>query len=265
VVNLVSGLALWAVLGTLGPADPSDGAGRAPSAGVGAARGALAKEGLPWYDAKEDRVVPVLPWDGLRFAWVERLGAWISRRLDAVAQWFRGLNRWRLPGLGRVGDLIAIGLAMLLITLVLVALIELLRRYRPLVGDEPTKAGAARAGSAQRIEGLPAGVRLDADDLWAEAQRLRARGDLAGAVVHLFAHQLLALVRLDQVRLVPGRTARQLVRGVGDRQVRGLVEPTLRLFEAVYYGRHTPSPEAFEAVWAGALAFERRLAAEAGR
>ena len=41
----------------------------------------------------------------------------------------------------------------------------------------------------------------------------------------------------------------------------GCVAPTLRLFESVYYGRRTPMREVFEAVWASAEAFERRVAA----
>ena len=128
----------------------------------------------------------------------------------------------------------------------------------------PRRAAAIRAGTAQRIEGLPAGVELDLADPFAEAARLRAGGDYSGAVIHLFAHQLLTLHRLKQVKLVPGLTGRQLVRSVGDRPLRTWVEATLRLFEAVYYGHRAPTVEAFEEVWSFAQAFERRVAAEAG-
>ena len=103
-------------------------------------------------------------------------------------------------------------------------------------------------------------MRLGAGDPWDEARRLRGLGDYAGAVVYLFAHQLLALERARQVRLVPGRTGRQLVRSVADRALGAAVEPTLRMFEAVYYGRRAPTVEAFEAVWAQVGAFERALA-----
>jgi hypothetical protein len=39
-----------------------------------------------------------------------------------------------------------------------------------------------------------------------------------------------------------------------------LVEPTLRLFETVYYGHRIPSASMFEPVWASAEAFRRRVA-----
>jgi hypothetical protein len=78
----------------------------------------------------------------------------------------------------------------------------------------------------------------------------------------MFAYQLLSLDSLSMIRLIPGRTGRQLVRSVGDRQLRGWVEPTLRLFEAVYYGHRPPSPEAFEAAWISAQAFQQRVASK---
>ena len=252
-VITVSGVALWVVLAAPGPSASST----APAPPAGPTRAVLKREGFPWYDAETGRVKPVLPWEA-RFAWLDRFGEWCARLLRRISGWFDWLNRWRLPGGLGLGNLIMIGLVMMLITVVLVVLLELLRRYRPLP-DDAAGAAAIRAGSAQRIEGLPAGVRFDASDPWAEAQRLRARGDYAGAVVYLFAHQLLCLDRVQQLRLVPGRTGRQLVRAVGDRQIRALVEPTLRLFELVYYGHRAPSAEAFESVWALALEFESRL------
>ena len=72
---------------------------------------------------------------------------------------------------------------------------------------------------------------------------------------------MLTLDRLRLIRLVPGRTGRQLIRTIVDPQWRACVAPTLRLFESVYYGRRTPTREAFEAVWTSAEAFERRVAA----
>jgi hypothetical protein len=79
-------------------------------------------------------------------------------------------------------------------------------------------------------------------------------------VVCLFAHQLLTLSRLGLVRLAPGRTGRQLLRSVADGDFRALVHPTLRMFEAAYYGQRPPTPDEFEGLWAQAEAFERRVA-----
>ena len=92
-----------------------------------------------------------------------------------------------------------------------------------------------------------------------------AGGDFAGAIIYLFAHQLVTLDRLKQVRMIPGRTGRQLVRSVADRELKRCVEPTLRLFEAVYYGHVPPSPAAFEAAWAWGERFEQILPTGAPR
>ncbi len=263
-MSLLPALVLQVVFGVAGlpaPTDPS------PAPAPEPIRSVFKGEAFPWYDADAGRVKPVLPLE-VRFAWLDglvsrinRFFGWIGDRLSAVAGWFRWMNGWRMPGVGGVGDVLMIGLAMLFLTVVLVVLLELLRRYRPPAGQDAALTASIRAGSAQRIEGLPAGVRLDSADPWAEAQRLRARGDYAGAVVYLFAHQLLCLDRLKQLRLVPGRTGRQLVRAVGDRQLRVMVEPTLGLFEGFYYGHRVPSAEAFEAVWSLALQFQSRLVA----
>ena len=96
---------------------------------------------------------------------------------------------------------------------------------------------------------------FESSDPWEEALRRRARGDLTGAVICLFAHQLLTLSRLGLVRLAPGRTGRQLLRAVADAEFRGLALPTLRQFEVVYYGHRTPSPEEFAEVWQKPRAF----------
>jgi hypothetical protein len=208
------------------------------------ARTALEKGGYPWYDARSDAVKPIWPpreWD-----------------LDWLDRWLRGLRFGGLGKLASAGDLVALVLAMLGLLILLGVLVVLWRNYRPGVGN--LLATARGPGGVSRVEGLPEGLRPGTDDPWAEAVRCRARGDYARAVVCLFAHQLLTLDRLRQVRLVPGRTGRQLVRAIVDRQFRGWVEPTLRLFERVYYGQQPPSAEAFEVVWAAAEAFQRRIA-----
>jgi hypothetical protein len=164
----------------------------------------------------------------------------------------------RIPGLPDAGGLISTALAAAALVVLLVVLVLLWRQYQPLT--DARRTAAPGPGAAARIEDLPEGLQSEHDDPWSEALRCRARGDYARAVVHLFAHQLLTLDRLRQVRLVPGRTARQLVGAVGDAQLRSWVDRTLRLFEAVYYGRRVPTAEAFESVWAAAEAFERHVA-----
>jgi hypothetical protein len=211
---------------------------------------ALAKGSYPWYDAANDAAKPILPsreWD---WDWVP------DWKVDKL------VGGLKIPGIGSLGDLVALVIIAGALAAFGATLFWLWRRYEPGVGNGD--AEARRRAGALRIEGLPEGLRPETDDPWDEARRRRERGDYAGAVVCLFAHQLLTLDRLGQVRLVPGRTGRQLVRAVDDAHFRGCVEPTLRLFEAVYYGHRAPSREAFEAVWGLAESFEQRAAAGAG-
>lgn len=214
-----------------------------------AVRSALERGAYPWYDARTDSAKPVWP-PGMEFA------EWLERLADR-------LKGWRLPSLGNlsIGDLLIVGIAMLALSIFVVFLIEAWRRYRPTPRD--TMAASASVGSNAPLEGLPAGIRPTTDDPWTEAADRAARGDYAGAVVCLFAYQLLVLDRMRLIRLSPGKTARQLVRTIEDRDYRDCVDPTRRAFEAVYYGHQVPTPEAFAAVWQHAEAFKRRAAAGA--
>lgn len=230
---------LWLSLGVLA----ADAAAEAPAP---AAREALTEGHYPWYDPATDSAKSTIPRKDWNWEW--------------APDW--KLRSGNIPGLGSLGELVAAALIIIALGVFAGILIWLWRRYEPSLGDE--EAENLRRGTALRIEGLPEGLRPETDDPWNEALRRRQRGDYAGAVVCLFAHQLLTLDRLRQVRLVPGRTGRQLVRAIDDAHFRGCVEPTLRLFEAVYYGHHAPSREAFEAVWSLAEQFEQRVAAGAG-
>ena len=236
----------WILLGAIGLNESGPSLAPNPNAGDSqSVRSALEKGPYPWYDSKTDSTRPVLP----RWEWDD---------------WFKSSPRtssrgWSWGGVGSAGDLVVIGLAMLGLSVLMVVLFELWRRYRPIDGEHAIKT-AAGAWVPARIEGLPLGVRPETTDPWSEARRLRALGDFAGAIIALFAHQLLTLDRLRLIRLSPGRTARQLVGTIGDRPLRDSVVPALRLFEAVYYGHRQPSREEFEAVWELAEAFEGRVA-----
>ena len=231
-LGLVWTLSNWGGAGTLAAGETTDRRGEV--------RAALERGAYPWYDPKTDGVV----WRKIAEPWKPDWG----RRLDV------GTISWAWSDyLVLVGFLVAF-----------VALAWLIVRYWNRVG--PT-GEAGLEPSSRRAEGasgavLPPGLRGQAaiDDPWAEADRRRQSGDFAGAAVCLFAHQLLSLARLGLVRLAPGRTGRQLHRSVTDRELRSLMLPTLRQFEAVYYGHRTPSGTDFAAVWTAAEAFERRLA-----
>ena len=206
------------------------------------ARAALKSEKYPWYDPARDaiqtvklrQIDPIRPPTGSNwnFSWVETL----------------------------IYTLIAVAV----ITLI-VLVVRYWQRFAPQDVALPDREEAGPAIGAGEV--LPAALRpvAVAGDLWAEADRRRQAGDLAGAIVCLFAHQLISLSKLGLVRLTPGRTGRQLHRAVADRDFQGLVLPTLRQFEAVYYGHRTPLPADFAAVWESAEAFERRRAEQEKR
>ena len=207
---------------------PAAEAGRDPAAE------ALSRGEYPWYDARTDALKPVKP------------PSLVPKSRPA----------------GQGSDLVQL-LIFLLVALVLAALIGALAwayHERLLADDVPMSARRGPARGVAHAGPLPAGLDAGSTDPLAEAARLRAAGNYAGAVVRLFAHQLLALDRLRLARLAPGRTGRQLVRSVANPGVRSLVEPTLRLFEVVYYGHEAPPVDAFEAAWAKAQELERLIA-----
>jgi hypothetical protein len=209
-----------------------------PTKAVGAA---LGKTAYPWYDAANDRAKTVAMPDVPKQAKSEPSGDPSS-----------------LKG---AGDIVAYVVFGVVLGGLVALLIWFWRIYEPIdEGSGPSRSKGP--GEASSVEALPPGMRREfaSSDPWDEAKRRRDRGDLAGAVVCLFAHQLLTLGKLGLVRLAPGRTGRQLLRAVHDAEFRALTLPTLRLFEAVYYGHRIPTPAEFAVVWQSAEAFERRAA-----
>jgi hypothetical protein len=237
-------IAAWTTL-SIGQAGGSNAAnsGLQPSQEV---KGALEKGGYPWYDSRKDEAAPVEP------PWTWEPPEWLpSFSAPRLAS--------RPSGSFNIGRFVVF----LLFFLALVALIAGLvwayfQFYHPGSSEPKTKSKVA---SAVLVGSLPVGLPFDLSDPWNAAKELRARGDLAGAIIALFVHQLMNLDRLRLSRLAPGRTARQLVRAISDAWVRARVEPTMRLFEASYYGHRPPSPESFESAWQLAEEWEARIAA----
>ena len=240
-------------LALLAAADPAPD-GPTPDRATEQGRAALRSGGFPWYDPALDdvrtvrlRPDPAPPAPSPSPAGAGSRGGWSFL-------WFR-----------TVWDAIAFLIFLAALIALAILVVRYWKRFEPapdaprLVDPEPPAIGAGEA--------LPAALRPVAvgGDLWAEADRRRQAGDLAGAVVCLFAHQLLSLSRLGLVRLIPGRTGRQLQRAVADREFQALVLPTLRQFEAVYYGHRAVPPGDFAAVWVAAESFQRRLAEQGFR
>jgi hypothetical protein len=221
---------------------------------------ALREGKYPWYDPDADRVQPVWP---ARLAWLK----WLSKRLqsfyDRVVKFFDRFKLGRGRGISISGDLIGTLVLMAALVVFFVSLMVLwIRREGGLARGESVRG---RLGTSARLGELPEGIRPGDGDPWAEAVRRRAAGDRAGAVVCLFAHQLLSLDQLGLIRLAPGRTGRHYVQALRDQELGDSLGATLRLFEDVYYGCRFPTVQAFESVWNRALMFqERRRVLSAG-
>jgi hypothetical protein len=227
----------------------------ATDAGTSPARQALSEGAYPWYDADADRVQPVWPAEN---SWVKSLFHRIEGFFDSIARWLSRRSS-SVRGLGAHGPSLAQVLLVTTLAAFVTGLFVLWLRLAAAAADETGEK--AKLGTAARLADLPEGMRPTGGDPWALALERAQRGDFAGAIVYLFAHQLIRLDQLGLIRIVPGRTGRQYVKGLRDPELIECVKATLALFESVYYGHRVPSSEAFERVWQRAQAFENRTTA----
>lgn len=213
-----------------------------PAPSDAAFRDALQDGGYNWYDSPTDsfrglRQLPDVEFepDVPDLSWME----------------------WSFQALGRA-------IILLCFLALLAAIVYFIARFWERRSDFLGEAARSPIGrTVLRSGSLPVGLELDTSDPWAAALEARRAGDLRRAVVLLFAHLLIELEHHGLLRLLPGRTGRQLVRSVSDADLRRLVEPTLRLFEVVYYGHRAPDPDRFDEAWSSAEAFRASLAGRA--
>jgi hypothetical protein len=226
---------------------------------------ALRAGAFPWYDPQADKVRPVWPaQSGWQLPWGERFARawrWVGTQLDRVARAIGRFFRWLLPrrlGVPAVsGEMFMAALLFAALAVLLVLLLRLGLRGGFFARDRVQ--GSAAPGTIARLADLPEDFWRGLADPWGEALLRRARGDLAGAVVFLFAYQLLVLSQVGLLRLMPGRTGRQYVSTLQDPLIQGSAAATLRLFEEVYYGHKQPEVDSFEQVWSRAEAFRDTL------
>lgn len=247
-VRTAGGLLLLLVLPLAGSAfaAPQVEVNEASTVPRGEFREALSAGHYPWYDANNDTLKRVEP-PSNRSWW------------DWVPDWKWKFGRSATSPSINLGNILVILALALLLGLLVGGLIWAYRRYIP-SEDAKRLPRFGGVGAASRTGALPAGLPSDLVDPLGVARRLRDQGDLAGAILCLFVHQILSLEKLRLLRLAPGRTARQLVRSVSDAWVRSRVEPSLRLFEISYYGHHEIELAAFDHAWNRAMELESRIA-----
>ncbi len=159
---------------------------------------ALKEGNYPWYDSKADRIQPVWP---VRISWLEWLNERVDRFFRSLWKFFDKFKLGQMRGSSLAGN--SIGTVLLLVALMaFFACIFMLwvRRER---GPGRTQTAAARSGIAARLGEIPDEVWPAHSDPWAEANRRRVAGDRAGAIICLFAHQLLTLDQMGLIRLAP--------------------------------------------------------------
>lgn len=224
------------------------------------ARAALAKGEYPWYDSVKGRVRPVDLTPKSESSWLQSFSDWIEGVVRATGDAFARIARvLHLPTIGSIGNALPIiltGIGVVLLA-VLIRVLWASARFGRSDDDAPDRT----VGATGRITMLPAGMGSSSvADPWAEAVERRRQGDYAGAVIFLFAHQLLELDRRGLIRLTTGGTGRKYVRSLDDSRLRELLSATLGLFEQAYYGHKQPTATSFEPVWAGGQLFQEHLA-----
>ncbi|REK39946.1 MAG: DUF4129 domain-containing protein [Planctomycetota bacterium] len=185
----------------------------------------------PWYDRETDSVQPLnvrppsKPWNPPNLGW---LGTIIGGFLEIMSY----LVIWVIAPL-----------------IVLAIIYYLIRAFLDSERNEIT-TDSEETFSIDRIEALPAKIRVPVDSLLSEARRHYEAGDYRQAIIYLYSHQLLELDRKQLIRLAKGKTNRQYLRELASRKtLRELFEPTMFTFEDVFFGGRELTRAAFEACW----------------
>jgi hypothetical protein len=219
-----------------------------PEAAVESGEKALASQwDLPWYDAPSDEYKPVdlpkppgKPW---------RFWEWLE---DFFANW--NVNLGDL--LTFLGWLVVAGL----LTWIVVALIRAYQRAELNAATQTSEILDARS-HIERVEALPVTLEDPVGDFLQAARRAYEAGDLTRAIVYLFSYQLIELDRRSLLRLMKGKTNRQYLRELrsDSERVAPIVQRTMELFEAAFFGAHPPAKEALEECWQDVAEFQRLL------
>lgn len=196
---------------------------------------------LNWYDNEADTFRPLdVPPPKKESDW--KFWSWLGDLLSGLIE--LSFN-W-----GDLFRLLAYAVLAGLVVMILVALYRALRKFDPNSdADDPEGEDAGRR--IERVEALPVQPQRQLSDLLAEAARLRAAGDFAGAIVYLYGHLLLELDRGRHVVLVKGKTNRQYVRETRSSLpvAAPLLERVVQLFEESFFGKRPLPAERFDACW----------------
>lgn len=222
-------------------------------------RSALAKGEYPWYDIPGDRLKAVVAPPSRMASWFQSFERWMSGMFQLIGDFFGRIARaMNLPTITSPENLVPIFL-IVVGTVSLIILIWWLWNSGSFIRDTRDVLDPS-IGIGGRVSMLPAEMASAFPlDPWAEAEERRRRGDFTGAIIFLFAYQLLELDRLGLIRLAPGGTGRTYVMSLADSKLRVPMVASLGLFEMAYYGHKAVTASSFERVWAEALGLRASL------
>lgn len=232
-------LLMLALAGTTAAAPPAEGT---VTGSEDPTRDALVKQGFPWYDAAADRYRPMVRAEPLRRESPQEV---------------------ELEGLGEAATAVMIAILAALVT----GAVWLLVRHG-LGRFGRSHRGRARAETvlgADALEALPAAARGHDGDLLAEAERLAAAGDFAGAMVFYHGWQLMQLHGRGAIELARGKTNGRYAAEVtaAAPALAAVFRRSNRLFEDALFGRLPVAAAAFAEIWERRREFLPEPAAEA--
>jgi hypothetical protein len=206
------------------------------------ARAAVVKQRFPWYDAAADGYRPMV-------AAVPRVPSAPDVSLDGLGS----VAKW-----GMIAALMAL----------LAGAVWLLVRYGldRRGGKRTRREQTAAVLGTEALEALPEAARRHDGDLLAEAERLAAAGDHAGAMVFFHGWQLVQLHGRGVIELARGKTTRRYAAEVAAAAapLAPLFRRSNRLFEDALFGRLPVAAAAFAEVWEQRDAFRAPPAGEVG-
>ena len=213
---------------------------------VQAARDGLREtNNYPWYDAEEDNLrqlefEPPTPPPEAR-DWELNLPQWQTQQRN----WNWNIGFWE----GIQWVVWAILVIFLVVSIGL--LIRVMWQHDRMPGQiSAAMQQDALAREAEQIENLPFPVERPKSDLLGEARHNYELGNYGEAIVYLFSYQLVHLDKHQLIRLAKGKTNRQYLRELRDRQgVRGMLRQTMIVFEEFFFGDHVIEKNRFEACW----------------
>ncbi|MEM7313385.1 MAG: DUF4129 domain-containing protein [Planctomycetota bacterium] len=217
------------------------------------------RRSVPWYDSSEDTI--------------RRIDVEEKTPPAAARDWAlptRKKMNWNWPNwsLGRFFGRLLQVLAWIILAVVLIGGLYLM--VRGMVESELIAVGEGESADttvtdAQRIENLPFKVRKPTSDFLAEARRYYSEGNYGEAIIYLFSYQLIQLDKNQWIRLAKGKTNRQYLREVRQKQdLRGLVHTTMVAFEDFFFGQHPIDKSRFDACWEKLDQFHELVKPEGG-